>query len=110
MSAKQNQQSSAPAQEKKAAPGGKIKKQPERRCTGCNGTFPKKELVRVVRAPDGTVSIDFTGKKSGRGAYVCHNPACLKAAVKAKRLQRSLECEIPDEVMEALQAELEGGE
>ena len=93
-----------------AESGKKIKKVPLRKCVGCMQSFEKKDLIRVVRSPEGNVSLDFGGKKSGRGAYVCHNPACLKAAVKAKRLQRSLECEIPDEVMAALEAELAGGE
>ena len=74
---------------------------------GCNQHFPKKELLRVVRAPDGTVSLDFTGKKSGRGAYICKNVACLKQAQRTKRLARVLECEIPDEVMAGLEAELD---
>ena len=87
----------------------KKKKIPERQCLGCNGHFPKAQLLRVVRGPDGTVSLDFTGKKSGRGAYVCKNVTCLKKAQKTRRLSRNLECEIPDEVMAALEAELEAG-
>ena len=88
----------------------KKKKIPERQCLGCNQHFPKAQLLRVVRGPDGTVSLDFTGKKSGRGAYVCKNVTCLKKAQKTRRLARNLECEIPDEVMVALEAELEAGE
>lgn len=88
----------------------KQKKIPERKCTGCGKSFPKKELIRVVRSPDGTVSLDFTGKKSGRGAYVCKNIQCLKKAQKAKRLERNLECAIPDEVMAALEEEFSKGE
>ena len=87
----------------------KIKKMPERQCLGCNGHFPKAQLLRVVRGPDGAVSLDFTGKKSGRGAYVCKNVTCLRKAQKTRRLSRNLECEIPDEVMAALEAELEAG-
>ena len=87
----------------------KKKKIPERQCLGCNGHFPKAQLLRVVRGPDGTVSLDFTGKKSGRGAYVCKNVTCLKKAQKTRRLSRNLECEIPDVVMAALEAELEAG-
>ena len=82
------------------------KKIPERRCSGCGQSFPKKELLRVVRAPDGSVSLDFTGKKSGRGAYVCRNVSCFKKARKAKRIERSLECEIPDEIYDAMESEL----
>jgi predicted RNA-binding protein YlxR (DUF448 family) len=87
----------------------KKKKIPERQCLGCNGHFPKAQLLRVVRGPDGAVSLDFTGKKSGRGAYVCKNVTCLRKAQKTRRLSRNLECEIPDEVMAALEAELEAG-
>lgn len=72
---------------------------------GCNERFPKNTLLRVVRDPDGNVSLDFTGKKSGRGAYICKNVACLKKAQKTKRLSRVLECEIPDEVFAAMQEE-----
>ncbi len=82
------------------------KKIPERRCSGCGQSFPKKELLRVVRAPDGSVSLDFTGKKSGRGAYVCRNVSCFKKARKAKRIERSLECEIPEEIYDAMESEL----
>ena len=73
---------------------------------GCNVHRPKIELLRVVRAPDGTVSLDFTGKKSGRGAYICKNVACLKQARRTRRLARALECDIPDAVLEAMEAEL----
>ena len=83
------------------------KKIPERRCVGCGESFPKKELLRVVRAPDGSVSLDATGKKSGRGAYLCHNVKCLKKARKAKRLEHNLECEIPDDIYAVLESELE---
>ena len=86
------------------------KKIPMRRCLGCMESFPKKELIRVVRRPDGTVSLDFRGKVSGRGAYVCRRVDCLKKAEKAKRLSRALECEIPDEVMDRLRAEMEAGD
>ena len=86
------------------------KKVPVRRCLGCMESFPKKELIRVVRQPDGTVSLDFRGKVSGRGAYVCRKVECLKKAEKAKRLSRALECEIPEDVMERLRAEMETGD
>ena len=84
----------------------KIRKQPERRCLGCMQSFPKKELIRMVRTPEGNVELDFIGKKSGRGAYVCRNVRCFKKARKAKRFERSLECEIPEEVYDALESEL----
>jgi hypothetical protein len=86
------------------------KKIPMRRCLGCMESFPKKELIRVVRKPDGEVSLDFRGKVSGRGAYVCRRVDCLKKAEKARRLSRALECEIPDDVMERLRAEMESGD
>ena len=73
---------------------------------GCNERFPKNALLRVVRDPEGNVTLDFTGKKSGRGAYICKNAACLKKAQKTKRLSRVLECEIPDEVFASMEEEL----
>ncbi len=85
----------------------KVRKIPERQCMGCNEKRPKAELLRVVRAPDGSVSLDFTGKKSGRGAYICRSAACLRRARKTGRLSRSLECEIPDAVFAAMEEELE---
>ena len=83
-----------------------MKKIPLRQCSGCGGHFPKKELLRVVRGEGGTISLDFTGKKSGRGAYICKNPACLAKAQRTKKIARSLECEIPDTLYAALQEEL----
>ena len=90
----------------KNAPGGKVKKIPMRQCLGCNEHKPKAELLRVVRSPEGEISLDFTGKKSGRGAYICPSISCLKKA--KKRLEANLECKIPDEVFEKLEAEIEG--
>ena len=86
-----------------------VRKQPVRRCTGCGEHFPKKELVRVVRLPDGAIALDGGGKMSGRGAYICKSAACLKKARKARRLESSLECSIPDEVYERLEEELAVG-
>ena len=82
------------------------KKIPERKCLGCNTSKPKCELARVVRAPDGTVSLDLTGKKSGRGAYVCKSVECLKKCRKRRALERALEVEIPDAVYTAIEEEL----
>ena len=82
------------------------KKIPERKCSGCGMAFPKPTLLRVVRAPDGSVSLDFTGKKSGRGAYICRDVKCLKKAQKSARLEKSLDCSIPEEVYAKLEAEL----
>jgi len=83
-----------------------VKKIPERRCVGCMNSFPKQELIRIVRSSEGEISLDATGKKAGRGAYICHNPDCLKKAVKAKRLEKSFECEIPEEIIASLEAAL----
>ena len=82
------------------------RKIPLRRCLGCGESFPKKELIRVIRDPDGAVSLDFTGKKSGRGAYVCHSAACFKKARKQNRFASALECEIPADVLDALEEEI----
>ena len=84
----------------------KVKKIPMRQCLGCNEHKPKIELMRVVRTPEGDVVLDFTGKKSGRGAYICRNVACLRKARKTGRLGRSLECEIPDAVFAQMEEEL----
>ena len=82
------------------------KKIPERKCLGCNTSKPKSELARVVRAPDGSVCLDLTGKKSGRGAYVCKSVGCLKKCRKRRAVERALEVEIPDEVYAAIEGEL----
>ncbi len=84
------------------------KKIPLRRCMGCNESKPKKELVRVVKNKDGEVSLDMTGKKAGRGAYVCPSAQCLAKARKTKRIERALECTIPEELYAAMEAEIEG--
>ncbi len=85
------------------------KKIPLRQCLGCREMKPKKELIRVVRSPEGEISLDFKGKASGRGAYVCPNGACLKKAVKAKALERALSVSIPPEIYDKLQEQMEGG-
>ena len=87
----------------------KKKKIPERQCLGCNAHFAKSVLLRVVRSPEGEVSLDFTGKKSGRGAYICKSAACLQKAQKSRRLARNLNCEISEEVYARMEAELLGG-
>ena len=86
------------------------KKIPERKCLGCGESKPKAELARVVRAPDGNVSLDLTGKKSGRGAYVCKSVECLKKCRKRRAVERSLEVEIPDDVYAAIEKELRENE
>ncbi|MDD6276821.1 MAG: YlxR family protein [Clostridia bacterium] len=82
------------------------KKVPLRKCTGCGEMKPKKELVRIVKTPENEILLDLTGKKNGRGAYICPNPDCLKKARKAKRIERSFQCEIPNEVYEDMEREL----
>lgn len=83
------------------------KRIPLRQCLGCREMKPKPELVRVVRSPDGTVSVDLRGKAPGRGAYVCRSADCLKKALRSKALGRSLGVEIPPEIFDALTAQME---
>ena len=87
-----------------------IRKIPTRRCTGCGEHFPKNTLIRVLRTPEGQIVLDLTGKKSGRGAYICKSAACLKKARKGKRLEHSLECIISEELYEKMEEELRVGE
>ena len=84
----------------------KVRKIPMRQCLGCNEHKPKVELLRVVRDPEGNISLDFTGKKSGRGAYICKDVKCLKKARKSRRIDKNLECEISDAVYDAMEEEL----
>ena len=86
------------------------KKIPMRKCGGCGEMKPKKELVRVVKSPEGEVSLDLTGKKPGRGAYVCRSAECLKAARRARRLERAFSCRIPDTVYDRMEEELSRNE
>ncbi len=83
------------------------KKIPQRQCMGCRERKPKREMIRVVRGTDGTVSLDFGGKMNGRGAYICPDMECLKKAIRSKALDRSLEVTIPEEVYDRLQKEME---
>ena len=85
----------------------KQRKIPMRMCVGCREMFPKKELLRVVRSPEGAVSIDATGRKPGRGAYVCHSAECLKRAIKQRQLERAFECALGEETHASLLRELE---
>ena len=86
------------------------KKIPMRQCVGCREMKPKRELCRVVRSPEGAVMLDFRGKANGRGAYVCPKSDCLKKAIKTNALARALETEIPQEVYEVLQQQMEAGD
>ena len=84
------------------------KKIPQRQCMGCRERKNKRDMIRVVRQTNGEVSLDFSGKLNGRGAYICPDPECLKKARKAKSLDRSLEVTIPEEVYDRLDREMEG--
>lgn len=86
------------------------KKIPMRQCVGCREMKQKRELCRVVRTPEGEVLLDFRGKANGRGAYVCPNAECLKKAIKANALARALEVQIPQEVYDTLQKQMEEGD
>ena len=85
----------------------KQKKIPLRQCLGCNEHKPKKELLRVVRTPEGEIVLDFTGKRSGRGAYICYNAKCLKKARKSKRIENNLEVSISEDIYDRMESELE---
>ena len=81
-------------------------KRPQRKCLGCGEMADKSALVRIVRDPDGIVSLDLTGRKAGRGAYVCRKLACLQKARKARRAEKALACAIPEEVYDRMEEEL----
>ncbi len=85
----------------------KVKKIPQRQCVGCRTMRDKKDLIRVVKTPEGEIVLDTTGKKSGRGAYVCPELQCLQKARKARALERALDVAIPGEVYDALEAQME---
>lgn len=84
-----------------------VRKIPMRKCTGCGAMKEKRELVRVVRSKDGEVSLDLYGKKPGRGAYICKDKECLRLARKAKRIERSLECQISSELYDMMEKEID---
>lgn len=88
----------------------KKRKIPMRRCIGCMESFPKKELLRIVKNKENEIKLDLTGKQNGRGTYICKNPQCFENAVKSKRLSKSLEAEIPTEVYEEIITELSKNE
>ena len=83
------------------------KKIPQRQCMGCRERRAKRELIRVVRTPEGSVNLEFGGKMNGRGAYLCPNMECLKKAIRSQSLERSLEVEIPEDVYARLEKEME---
>ena len=82
------------------------RKIPMRTCIGCHEQKPKKEMIRIVRDPQGALSIDRTGKKSGRGAYICDNPACLEKAASGGGIERALETPVTETLLAALRKEL----
>ena len=86
-----------------------VKKIPLRKCLGCNEMKPKKELTRIVRSPEGEISFDTTGRKPGRGAYLCPQKKCLQAAKKAKRLEKTFSASIPEEVYTQVEEALNNG-
>lgn len=88
----------------------KPKKVPLRKCLGCGEMKPKRELIRAVRSPEGEISLDLTGKKNGRGAYICRDSKCLTAAIKAKRFERAFGCKIEQPVYDSMLSELDSNE
>lgn len=88
----------------------KVKKIPQRMCTGCMEMKPKKDLIRIVKSKDGDVSVDLVGKKPGRGAYICRSTVCLEKAFKTKRLEKNLETKIDEVIYLKLKEEVEKGE
>lgn len=86
------------------------KKTPMRQCLGCREMKPKRELIRVVKSPEGDIGLDFKGKAPGRGAYICPDAQCLKRAIRAKALERAFSSPIPEEVYSKLNEEMEAAE
>lgn len=87
-----------------------VKKIPMRQCMGCNERREKKDLIRIIRAPEEEIVVDFTGKKNGRGAYICNSVECLQLARKKKSLERSLKTTIPEGIYQELEEEIKHGE
>ena len=84
----------------------RVRKVPLRQCTGCGERKEKKDLIRIIKTPEDTIEVDFTGKKKGRGAYICNSTECLRLARKRKSLERSLKTSIPDEVYQQIEKEM----
>ena len=85
-----------------------VRKVPMRQCIGCQEMKSKKEMMRILRTTENEIVLDTTGRKNGRGAYLCKNPECFRKAVKSRGLERSLKTTIPQEVYERLEKEMEG--
>ncbi len=88
----------------------RTRKIPMRQCIGCGVRKEKKELIRIIKTPEDLIEVDLTGKKNGRGAYICHSVECLRTAEKRKSLERSLKVTIPAEVYKELEKEMMGSE
>ena len=88
----------------------KTKKIPMRMCLGCGGMKPKRELIRVVKSKEGDISLDLTGKKSGRGAYICKSVECFEKARKARKFERSFSCVISEDIYNSMEGELRENE
>ena len=88
----------------------KMRKAPMRQCLGCNEHKPKREMIRVVRTPDGAVELDFVGKKSGRGAYICPKRSCFAKARKSKRIENILEVKLPEEIYDRMEQSISEAE
>lgn len=88
----------------------KVKKIPQRQCVGCREMKEKKALIRIVKSPEGEVSLDEKGRKPGRGAYVCPDVECLRKARKSRALERAFETQIPSEVYDAMERQLGGSQ
>ncbi len=84
----------------------KVRKIPERRCLGCNTSYPKNELIRVLRTPEGNIELDVTGRKNGRGAYICKKAECFRIARKKNRFSLNLGVEIPSEILDAIEVQI----
>lgn len=89
--------------------GVRQRKVPMRQCTGCGERKEKRDLIRIIKTPEEEIIVDLTGKKNGRGAYICNSTECLQAARRRKSLERSLKTVIPDEIYERLEKEMIGG-
>ena len=88
----------------------KTKKIPMRMCLGCGEMKPKRELIRVVKSKEGDISLDLTGKKSGRGAYICKSVECFEKARKARKFERSFSCMISEDIYDSMEGELKENE
>lgn len=87
-----------------------VKKTPMRMCLGCGEMMPKRSMIRVVKSPEGEISLDLTGKKAGRGAYICRSCECFEKARKARRLEKAFSCRIEDKIYDKMEGELSENE